>query len=143
LRSLVLPVLQNLYTVTSTPSPLGTLYEPAANYCRYGSSALSKIGDEATDAITAVPAAVSCYNTKSASHLLFKVDANSVLPTEGPVAFVTYYLTSEDTAAASTGGVSKEGRHYFVSSDNVLVASYFDTSTDGWTYAGKRPAESC
>ena len=82
--------------------------------------------------MSTVPRDVSCYNTKSASHFLFKVDANEALPTDGPVAVVTYYITSEDTT--STSGVSKLGKHYFVTADNVLVASNFDTSTDGWTY---------
>lgn len=124
---------KNVYTVTTTPTPLGTLYEPASNYCRYGSTAITKIGDEATDAITSVPADVSCYNTKTASHFLFKVDSNEVLPTDGPVAVVTYYITSEDVTDST--GVSKLGKHYFVSSDNILVASNFDISTDGWTYS--------
>ena len=123
---------QNVYTITSLPSPLGTLYEPASNYCRYGSSAITKIGDESTDAITSVPTDVSCYNTKTASHFLFKVDDNEVLPSDGPVAVVSYYITSEDTTESS--GVSKVGKHYFVSDDNILVASDFESSTDGWTY---------
>lgn len=108
------------------------MYEPASNYCRYGSSAITKIGDESTDAITSVPRDVSCYNTKTASHFLFKVDANDVLPSDGPVAVVQYYITSED--ATSTSGISRPGKHYFVTSDNILVASNFDTTTEGWTY---------
>jgi len=113
------------YRVTALPAT-GKVYQPTQVYCDYQYTPKANVALAGGD----LPHVVTCASTS----VVYKPAANMVLPREGPVAVFSY-----KTEEYQHDTCSDVANVYLLNADNILAASFFDRSGDGWTVVQNGP----
>jgi hypothetical protein len=113
------------FRLTTLPAE-GSVYRPAANYCKY--SYEPKLGGAAVAAAD-LPLAIDCDSVS----LVYKYTANKMLPAEDHLDRFEYEVIDNASQKSYPGVV------HLLNGDRVLAASFFNRDADGWTIVRNGP----